>query len=128
MANHDGVRVRNAKILLAEDDPGIRRMLQIQLLGCGYDVRSYASSIALLTDMSARDAVCLITDYRMPELDGLALLRALREVGWTGRAVLITAYHTPELVQQAMAEGFDIVFDKPLQQQAVMDAVARLVP
>lgn len=86
MANHDGDRAANPKILLAEDDPGVRRALQMQLLGFGYDVRSYASSIALLADASARDAVCLIADYRMPGLDGLALLRALRESGWMGRA------------------------------------------
>lgn len=128
MAKHDGVRAGNPKILLAEDDPGVRRALQMLLLGGGYDVRSYASSLALLADKSARDALCLVTDYRMPGLDGLALLRALREAGWTGKAVLITAFHTPELVQQAITEGFDMVFDKPLQNRAVMDALARLAP
>ncbi len=128
MASHDGVRAGNPKILLVEDDPGVRRALQILLLGCGYDVRSYASSLALLSDMTARDAICLVTDYRMPELDGLALLRALREANWSGRAILITAYRTPELVRQALADGFDMVFDKPLQSKAVTDAVARLVP
>jgi FixJ family two-component response regulator len=113
-------------ILLVEDDAAVRRSLQLLLSSRGYDVRSYGSSIALLADAANRTAVCFVTDYRMPELDGIAVLRSLRGGGWKGSAILITAFPTPDLARRALAEGFDIVLEKPLRGSAVADAVSRL--
>ncbi|MBT2188343.1 response regulator transcription factor [Sphingobium nicotianae] len=112
-------------ILLVEDEPSVRRSLQLLLHAKGYDIRSYASSAALIGDPLAGEAVCLITDYRMPEIDGLAVLRALRAQGWHKPAILITAYHSPELVQQATGEGFSDVLEKPLREHMLADAIAR---
>jgi FixJ family two-component response regulator len=67
------------KIILVEDDPAVRRSLQLLLQGRGYAIRSYASSAALRADLTTADAACLVTDFRMPELDGFAVLRTLRE-------------------------------------------------
>ncbi len=65
-------------IMLVEDDPGVRRSIQLLLQAKGYDVRSYASSKALLADPLALAAACLVTDYLMPEIDGIGVLQALR--------------------------------------------------
>ncbi|HQR88626.1 MAG TPA: response regulator, partial [Caulobacter sp.] len=67
---HEG----RARLLLVEDDPGVRRSLQLLLHGRGFEVRAYASGLALLADPTALDAVCLVSDYRMPEIDGLLIL------------------------------------------------------
>src|SRR3546814_9531431 len=69
------------KILLAEDDTAVRRSLQLLLLGQNLDVRSYATSSELIADETNRDALCLISDYRMPGLDGISLLRQMRFLG-----------------------------------------------
>lgn len=114
------------KIILVEDDPAVRRSLQLLLQGRGYAIRSYASSAALLADPTGLDAVCLVTDYRMPELDGFAVLRALRGRSWRGVAILITAYHSRDLVERAREEGFDSVLEKPLREHALADALSRL--
>lgn len=113
-------------IILAEDDTEVRRSLQLLLLGQGLDVRSHASSAGVLADPSIQDAACLIADYRMPELDGIGLLLALRDLGWKGRSALITGYHSPAVEEQALAAGYDVVLDKPLRKHAFMDAVSRL--
>ena len=114
------------KILLAEDDPGVRRSLQLLLQGRGYDVRSYASGAALLADRTARNAACFVSDYAMPDIDGIALLRELRADGWGGPAVLITAYPSRRLEEQAAIEGFAVVMEKPLLDQVLTDTIARL--
>jgi FixJ family two-component response regulator len=114
------------KILIAEDDPGVRRSLQLLLQGRGFDVRSYASGAALLADRTTRDAVCFVADYAMPDIDGMALLRELRADGWAGPAVLITAYHSANLEERATIEGFAKVFEKPFMDHMLTDAVARL--
>jgi FixJ family two-component response regulator len=114
------------KILLVEDDAAVRRSLQLLLSSRGYDVRSYGSSIALLADTANRTAVCFVADYRMPEQDGISVLRTLRGDGWKGSAILITAFPSPDVARRALAEGFDLVLEKPLRGSAIADAVSRL--
>lgn len=120
---HEG----RARLLLVEDDPGVRRSLQLLLRGRGFEVRAYASGLALLADPTALGAVCLVADYRMPEIDGLLILRRLRELGWQGQALLITAFPSARLVDQAMAAGYSRVIEKPLVEAALVDAVQRAV-
>lgn len=115
------------KILLAEDDTAVRRSLQLLLLGRNLDVRSYATSSELIADETNRDALCLISDYRMPGLDGISLLRQLRFLGWGGRAALITAYRSPKLEAEAASTGYELIIDKPVRGQHLLDAVARLM-
>jgi FixJ family two-component response regulator len=120
---HEG----RARLLLVEDDPGVRRSLQLLLRGRGFEVRAYASGLALLADPTALGAVCLVADYRMPEIDGLLILRRLRELGWQGQALLITAFPSARLVDQALAAGYSRVIEKPLVEAALVDAVQRAV-
>ncbi len=114
------------KILLVEDEPSVRRSFQLLLHAQGYDIRSYASSAALVADPLVNEAVCLVTDYRMPEMDGFAVLRSLRARGWQRPAILVTAYGSPDLVERAIKEGFSVVLEKPLREHALAEAVARL--
>jgi FixJ family two-component response regulator len=116
-----------ARLLLVEDDPGVRRSLQLLLRGRGFDVRAYASGLALLADPTTLGAVCLVADYRMPEIDGLLILRRLRDLGWRGQAVLITAFPSAHLIDQALAAGYSRVVEKPMVEAALVDAVERAV-
>ena len=118
---------RRPIILLVEDEPAVRRSLQLVLQGNGFAVRSYASGAALLQDPSARTASGLIADYRLQGSDGLLILRALRLAGFDGRAILITAYGSSELTMQALAAGFSDVLEKPLAPRALSAAVADLI-
>lgn len=114
-----------ARLLLVEDDPGVRRSLQLLLHGRGFEVRAYASGLALLADPTALDAVCLVSDYRMPEIDGILILQRLRQLGWEGKALLITAFRSAHLVNQALAVGYSRVIEKPLIDTALVEAVER---
>ncbi len=116
-----------ARLLLVEDDPGVRRSLQLLLRGRGFEVRAYASGLALLADPTALDAACLVADFRMPEIDGLSILGRLRERGWQGRALLITAFPSEHLVEQALAAGYSQVIEKPLVEAGLVEAVERAV-
>ena len=111
------------RILLVEDDDGVRRSLHLMLHGQGFDVRSYCAAAPLLADPSVNGAQCLIVDYRLPDSDGLDVLRALRQSGWHGRSVLITAYPSPSVREAAQSCGFDAVLEKPLRQHELIDAI-----
>jgi len=115
------------RLLLVEDDPGVRRSLQLLLRGRGFEVRAYASGLALLADPTALEAACLVADFRMPEIDGLLILKRLRDLGWRGQALLITAFPSAGLVDQALAAGYSRVIEKPLVEAALVEAVERAV-
>ena len=122
-ATKDG---RRAKILIAEDDPAVRRSLQLLLQGNGFDVRSYGTGGAILADLSSRDADCFVSDYRMPDMDGLSLIKRLRQEGWAGPAVLITAYNTDDVRKRACEAGYHVVLEKPLMDYVLTSVVKRL--
>ncbi|MDX3910948.1 MAG: response regulator [Sphingobium sp.] len=114
------------RLLLVEDDPGVRRSLQLLLRARGFDVRAYAAGAALLADPLANQACCFVADYSMDELDGLEVLTRLKSRGWAGPAILITAFPTPALKNRAMAAGFSVVLEKPFREHVLADTVTRL--
>jgi len=115
------------RILLVEDDAAVRRSLQMLLEGEGYDVRAFATAAALLADAGALGADCLVSDYRIGEQDGISLLRTLRQGGWPGPAILMSAFATPAMRDRATHEGFAQVFDKPFRPHLLVDLVTSLI-
>lgn len=113
------------RLILVEDDEGVRRSLQLLLAWRGYDVRSYASAAAVVGHLGAEhENDILVADYRLPDGDGIGLLRALRRDGWHGRAILITGFPSPTLIDCALASGFDAVLEKPVRQHELVGALA----
>lgn len=112
------------RILLSEDDPAVRRSIQLLLVSRGYDVRAYTSASALLSDPLVHSAIGLVADYRMPDVDGITMLRRLRASGWQGAALLITGFNADNLVQCAAKEGFHAVLEKPLKDQELLHNLA----
>ncbi|HEU5361107.1 MAG TPA: response regulator, partial [Candidatus Deferrimicrobiaceae bacterium] len=66
-------------ILVAEDDRNLRRVLRAMLVREGYDVAEASDGEAAAAWLADRRADALITDIRMPKMDGLALFRHVRE-------------------------------------------------
>ena len=116
------------RILLLEDDPGVRRSTQLLLQAQGFDVRAYAVGASLLADERLDATACLVADYRLEDLDGMAVLSRLRAKNWSGPAILITAFLSPDLRDRAIEAGFAVVLEKPLRQHALVETISRLVP
>jgi FixJ family two-component response regulator len=112
------------RILLSEDDPAVRRSIQLLLVSRGYDVRAYTSASALLSDPLVHSAAGLVADYRMPDVDGITMLQRLRAAGWPGAALLITGFSARDIAQRATDEGFNAVLEKPLQDQELLNNLA----
>jgi FixJ family two-component response regulator len=121
----DTIKQARPKILLVENDSGERHSIQLLLQGRGYDVRAYAGGGQMLADPRSREAACLITNDRMEDPDGLAILRDLRALGWMGPAILITAFGTQQLTVAAHEAGFDTVLEKPLHDYLLLEAIDR---
>lgn len=114
---------RRRVVLLVEDEDAVRRSLHLFLTGRGYHVRAYAAAATLLNDRSLDDARLLVADYRLPDSNGVHLLKTMRERGWMGRAVLMTGHQSMPLAGMAREAGFEAVLAKPLQHQQLLLAL-----
>lgn len=118
---------RRKRILLVEDDPAVRRSLQLLFAANGYDVRAYASSDGLASDAAALQSACLVADLVLPGPDAIKLLDQLRAAGWRGKAVLISGQLNGESRALAKAAGFDSILAKPIVAGQLLGDVQRLV-
>jgi two-component system response regulator AtoC len=117
--------MNGSRVLVVDDEPNARRMLEILLFKLGCEVRTAGdgqAALELLRD-SAMDLV--VTDLNMPELDGLGLLTALRAEGNAVPVIVVTAYGTVESAVAAMKQGaFDYLI-RPLDLDQVELVVRR---
>jgi FixJ family two-component response regulator len=115
-------------LILVEDDDSVRRALQLMLSGSGYRVRAFASAASALADAVSREAEYLVADFMLSASDGVQLLASLRASGWSGHALLVTAYPSNDLRRTAEAAGYAAVMEKPVRQQELLSALARAHP
>ena len=115
------------RILLVEDDPAVRRSLQLLLFSQGYDVRAYSSGEGLAQDPEAMRADCLVADLMIGDGDAVSLLCALRGAGWNGPAVLISGHLTKEWILKALASGYAAAFPKPMGASVLVNCLKELM-
>lgn len=102
------------RILIADDSQEIRELLFEVFSSIGCAVTCVKDGLEALASLQIELYDLLITDYRMPRLDGLALLECLKADTGRPPSVLITAQNAPDLVEQARQAGAAIVFFKPI--------------
>ncbi len=101
-------------ILVVDDDETQRKMLQKILVREGYDVEIAAGGREALEAFKERRADAVVTDIKMPDMDGLQLFREIRQIDSDASVILITAYGDIESAVQAMAEGAAYYLTKPV--------------
>ncbi len=113
------------QILVVDDEPNLRRVLAAQLMRDGYDVHQ-AEDGARALEILAEDHIDLvITDLRMPRIDGMELLRRAVELDDELPVIMLTAHGTVDNAVEALKTGaFDYV-TKPFDQQEVRTIVRK---
>ncbi|HEY0050603.1 MAG TPA: response regulator, partial [Pyrinomonadaceae bacterium] len=111
---------RDAKILIADDDDSLRRVLEFQLQEAGYTVLTAENGAQALEVFSSRAVDCLVTDWRMPQLSGAELIQRAGVINSETPIIVITAFGDVETAVQAMRGGaFDFI-TKPFNRQAIL--------
>ncbi|MDX1815383.1 MAG: sigma-54 dependent transcriptional regulator, partial [Thermodesulfobacteriota bacterium] len=114
-------------ILVAEDDRNLRRVLRAILVREGYDVAEASNGEAAAAWLAEHRADALVTDIRMPKMDGLALLRHLRERRPDLPVILITAYGTIGDAVEAIRSGAFDYISKPFDEAELLRVVGNAV-
>src|SRR6516165_7907504 len=119
--------IADAKILLIEDDPGIRETLQRVLTEEGHEVSVEERGDTGLQRATRDTFNLIITDLRLPGVGGLELVRRLHAVQPRLPIILITAFGTTETAIEATKLGaYDYVL-KPFDIQPMLDLIHRAV-
>jgi two-component system response regulator AtoC len=116
-----------ATILVAEDDRNLRRVLRAILVREGYDVAEASHGEAAASWLGEHRADALVTDIRMPKMDGLALLRHVRERHPDLPVILITAYGTIGDAVEAIRSGAFDYISKPFDETELLRVVGNAV-
>jgi two-component system, NtrC family, response regulator PilR len=99
-----------AKILVVDDDQGIREFLEIMMSREGYDVSCAENATKALSRCKKEKFDLILTDLKMPKVDGIDFLKAVKDISPETMVILMTAYASPETALSAMKEGaFDYI-------------------
>jgi two-component system, LuxR family, response regulator FixJ len=110
-------------IHVVEDDRAMRESLVTLLEDAGYKVCSHAMAEDLLHVGHVTESGCVVSDVRMPGMDGLTLLRRLRSRGSGVPLVLITGHGDIAMAVAAMKAGATDFLEKPFQAETLLESI-----
>jgi two-component system response regulator AtoC len=119
--------MKDRQILVVDDEPKMRRVLEIMLQKMGHRVLVAGNGVEALEIFRAQAVDLIITDLRMPEMDGIELLARLREQESDVPVMVITAHGTIETAVSAMKHGACDYLLRPFDIDVVEHAVSRVL-
>jgi len=107
-------------VLVVDDEESMRHLLSVILTGRGYEVRAVSNGEDALRELSARDYDLVLSDVRMPRMDGLVLLRRALELHPELTFIVMSAYGTHDTAIEAMKAGAYDYVSKPFKPDEVV--------
>jgi CheY-like chemotaxis protein len=114
------------RILIADDDPGVLFIMRAALLGLGeeYEVVAAKDGVQALDHIQRHPFDLVVTDLRMPGMDGVELTEAIRADCPETAVIWMTAYGTDAVRADGQRLGVALYLDKPLRIAGIRQAVA----
>ena len=106
-----------------DDDEAVRHSIEFLLRAANIDVKVYDSAVAFLAALPAIKSGCVVTDVRMPEMDGLELQRRLAELHPQLPVIIITGHADVPLAVQAMKAGAVDFIEKPFSDEVILASI-----
>ena len=114
-------------ILIVDDEKNIRLTLAQSLEPLGFEIDTAVNGEEALEKVKNADFELLLLDLRLPGMDGMEVLRRIRELRPDIRIIMLTAYGTIDLAVTALKLGAADFIQKPFAPQEIRDAVARVM-
>ena len=120
-------KIKNAHILIIEDDDMIRELLS-QLLGCkGYKVVTAASALEGLNKMKRKEFHVIIADSKTPGVNGQALIKKIKKINSDIPVVLISEYEARESLSAVNKAASDLIINKPIDMNKLVNQLSDLI-
>lgn len=116
-------------VLSVDDSPSVRQMVKLTLAGAGYTVLQAADGAEGLAKAKDTAVDLVVTDLNMPVMNGLDLIRALRQLpAYRGVPILfLTTESDAAMKQEAKAAGATGWITKPFQQEQLVSVVRKVL-
>ena len=115
-------------ILIVDDEAEHLRSLRVGLTAKGYEVHAALDAQTALDALKhgTEKATLIITDYAMPDMDGLTLLEKIRENGNSLPSIVMTAYAEKDIVLRALRSGCNGFIEKPFALDELIEEIHRV--
>jgi len=113
----------NAVVHLIDDDEGVRQAVAFLLSSAGLAVRVHESALAFLDVLPTLQPGCIVSDVRMPGMDGLELQRRLKALGAKLPMIIMTGHADVTLAVEAMKAGAVDFIEKPFDDELILSAI-----
>jgi two-component system response regulator HydG len=118
---------KREKILVVDDSPDTLEVLQRNLESKGYNVLTAAGAVEAIKILESMPVDLVITDLKMPEVDGLSLVRHVHENYKNTEVMMITGYPSIEGAVEAVKTGAEEYLAKPFTDEELFSAVRRVL-
>jgi two-component system response regulator FixJ len=108
---------------IVDDDEAMRDSLLFLLDAEGLKARAYESALAFLDRAGELEPGCILTDVRMPQVNGLEMVRRLKAAGVTLPVIVMTGHADLSLAIEAMRAGVIDFLEKPFEDHALLSAL-----
>lgn len=110
---------------IVDDDPAICKALSRMIRLAGFNVTTFCSPIAFLSEKAVETIDLLILDVQMPGINGLELRNRLFTSGYELPVIFITAYENGDQRQKALEEGTVAFLKKPFDEKDLLEAIGK---
>ena len=115
-------------VVVVDDDHAVLDSIVSLLTIDGYSVTGFSSAVAFLVEAADLSPDCLVTDIRMPQIDGLSLIARLRELGLGAIPIVVVSGQVDvPIAVTAMQLGAMMVLEKPFPPALLLDVVATTI-
>jgi two-component system, LuxR family, response regulator FixJ len=113
---------QSGRVYVIDDDPAMRDSLDFLLVSAGFNVRLFDSAEAFLRGLPDMEAGCVVTDIRMPGIDGIELLRQLHSTSSVRKlpVIIMTGHGDVPLAVEAMKLGALDFLEKPFEDERLV--------
>lgn len=114
-------------IYIVDDDDAVRDSLAILLESAGFEVEAFVAAESALERCRAQLPACVVTDVRMPGMDGLSLHHALMSANIDVPVIIMTGHGEVPLAVSAMKAGVSDFVEKPFTDDYIIASVAEAI-
>ena len=120
-------KLKYKKMLLVDDDEWIRDSLTEYFSTESCHILAVETAEEGIELLKQEDWDIILTDYKLPGIDGLTFSKKIQEIRPDAIRILITAYKSKEIVSEARSAGIHDLIDKPFTIKTIEDSLSRLL-
>jgi two-component system response regulator FixJ len=110
-------------VFIVDDDEAVRDSLELLLEAAGHSVQAFEAAADALDACRARPPACIVTDVRMPEMDGLEFQEQLTVAGIQVPVIVMTGHADVPLAVRAMKAGAVDFIEKPFGDEVILASI-----